>query len=273
MEDGGITMKKTLQIWMSVIFVLFIFPVVLQYVPKQPTIPAALSIKEPGMIVYASNVLEEDIKPKVQGNVLIYSTHAHEAYEPITKAANGKVAVSHHSENIVKVGARLKENLLAHGLAAEQLDIDIVKIMQQKKIPYHRSYAAIRPYVEKKVNEGSYDLVIDMHRDSLGPSKTTITHDGQRYAKVAFVIGRDHPYYERNLAKAKQLKNEMEKLVPGITREIIIKGGRGVDGKYNQDLNTSIILIEMGGVGNTEAEINQTVSVVGESISAMMIVQ
>ncbi|ARD49541.1 stage II sporulation protein P [Sporosarcina sp. P37] len=263
-------MKKTLQIWMSVIFLLFIFPVVLQFIPKQPTVPGALSIKEPSMIVYASNVLEEDIRPKVEGNVLIYATHSHEAYEPITKAADGKVAVSHHTENILKVGGRLKENLLAHGLSAEQLDIDIVKIMQQKKIPYHKSYAAIRPYVEKRVKEQPYDLIIDLHRDSLGPSKTTITHANTRYAKVAFVIGRDHPYYERNLAKAKQLKNEMEKLVPGITREIIIKGGRGVDGKYNQDLDTSMILVELGGVGNTEAELNQSISIIGESVSAMM---
>lgn len=265
-------MKKTLQIWMSVVFVLFIFPVVLQYVPKQPSIPA-LTLKEPSMMVYASNVLEEDIRPKAEGSVLIYSTHSHEAYEPITKAADGKVSVSHHSENILKAGARLKDNLIVQGLAAEQLDIDIVKIMQQKKIPYHRSYAAIRPYVEKQVAEKDYDLVIDLHRDSLGPSKTTMSHAGTSYAKVAFVIGRDHPYYERNLAKAKQLKNEMEKMIPGITREIIIKGGRGVDGKYNQDLDTSIILIELGGVGNTEAEINQTLSIVGESISSMLAVQ
>lgn len=266
-------MKKTLQIWMSFIFMLFIFPVVLQFLPKQPTNPSTFSLKEPSMIVYASNVLEEDMKPKVEGNVLIYSTHSHEAYEPITKALDGKVAVSHHSENILKVGARLKENLVAHGVSAEQLEMDIVKTMQQKKIPYHRSYAAIRPYVEKKVRDQRYDLVIDLHRDSLGPAKTTITHGGQRYAKVAFVIGREHPYFDKNLTKAKQLKNELEKRVPGITREIIIKGGRGVDGKYNQDLDTSMILVELGGVGNTEIELNHSLSVIGESVSSMLMVQ
>ncbi|WP_246602383.1 stage II sporulation protein P [Sporosarcina aquimarina] len=266
-------MKKTLKIWMSIIFLLFIFPVVLQFLPKQSNIPSTLSLKEPSMIVYASNVLEEDIQPKAEGNVLIYSTHTHEAYEPITKAVDGKVAASHHSENIVKVGGKLKDNLLVNGVTAEQLDIDIVKIMQQKKIPYHRSYAAIRPYVEEKVKSKSYDLVIDLHRDSLGPSRTTITHNNQRYAKVAFVVGRDHPFFEKNLTKAKQLKSEMDKRVPGITREIIVKGGRGVDGKYNQDLDTSMILVELGGVGNNEAELNQTVSIIGESVSALLTVQ
>ncbi|WP_228548397.1 stage II sporulation protein P [Sporosarcina obsidiansis] len=266
-------MKKTLQIWMSIIFLLFIFPVVIQFIPKQPTLQSTLSLKEPSMIVYASNVLEEDIQPKVEGNILIYTTHSHEAYEPITQAVNGKIAASHHSENIMKVGTRLKDNLLVNGLTAEQLDVDIAKIMQQKKIPYHRSYAAIRPYVEEKVRSQSYDLVIDLHRDSVGPSKSTITYENQRYAKVGFVVGREHPYYEKNLSKAKQLKSEMEKRVPGITREIIIKGGRGVDGKYNQDLDTSMILIELGGVGNTEVELNQTVSVIGESVSALLTVQ
>ncbi|WP_240315678.1 stage II sporulation protein P [Sporosarcina sp. PTS2304] len=266
-------MKKTLQIWLSIIFVLFIFPVVLQFLPKQSTHPSPFSLKEPSMIVYASNVLEEDIKPKAEGRVLIYSTHSHEAYEPITKAVHGKVAASHHSENILKVGAKLKDHLLVQGITAEQLELDIVKIMQQKKIPYHRSYGAIRPYVEEKVRNERYDLVIDLHRDSLGPAKTTITHGGQRYAKVAFVIGREHPYYDKNLTKAKQLKNELEKRVPGITREIIIKGGRGVDGKYNQDLDTSMILLELGGVGNTEVELNHSLSVLGESISSLLLVQ
>lgn len=266
-------MKKTLQIWLCIIFLLFIFPVALQFLPKQPTIPSTLSLKEPSMIVYASNVLEEDLQPKVEGNVLVYSTHSHEAYEPIVKAVDGKVAASHHSENILKVGSRLKENLSAQGLAADHLNLDIVKIMQANKVPYHRSYAAIRPYVEKEVREGTYDLVIDLHRDSLGPSKTTITHNGQRYAKVGFVIGREHPYYEKNLAKAKRVKDEMEKRVPGISREIIIKGGRGVDGKYNQDLDTSMILIELGGIGNTEAELNQTISIIGEAVGAMLSVQ
>ncbi|MDV6377960.1 stage II sporulation protein P [Sporosarcina sp. GW1-11] len=266
-------MKKTLQIWMSFIFILFIFPVVLQFLPKQSTNPSTFSLKEPSMIVYASNVLEEDMKPKAEGRVLIYSAHSHEAYEPITKAVNGKVTASHHSENILKMGARLKDNLLVHGITAEQLDIDITKIMQQKKIPYHRSYGAIRPYVEEKVRNQQYDLVIDLHRDSLGPARTTITHGGQRYAKIAFVIGREHPYYDKNLTKAKQLKNELEKRVPGITRDIIIKGGRGVDGKYNQDLDTSMILVELGGVGNTEVELNQSLSVIGESISTLLMVQ
>lgn len=65
----------------------------------------------------------------------------------------------------------------------------------------------------------------------------------------------------------------MDKRVPGITREIIVKGGRGVDGKYNQDLDTSMILVELGGVGNNEAELNQTVSIIGESVSALLTVQ
>lgn len=262
-------MKKTLQLWMSIIFILFIFPVILQAAPKQPTIPAALSLKEPSLIVYASNVNEEDIRPETTGKVLVYSTHSHEAYEPITKAVNGKVAVSHHSENIMKVGKRLAESLVQNGVDAEQLEVDTVKVMQQKRIPYHRSYAAIRPYVAEKMKDGQYDLVIDLHRDSISPSKTTITSGGVRYAKVAFVVGKDHPRYTGNLEKTKRLKAEMERKVPGISRDVIIKGGRGVDGKYNQDLNASMILIELGGIGNTEAEINQTVQVISEAVAAM----
>ena len=66
------------------------------------------------------------------------------------------------------------------------------------------------------------------------------------------------------------MKDEMEKLVPGITRSIIMKGGAGVDGKYNQDLHPSLILIELGGIENTEAELNHTIAVIATAATAVL---
>ena len=84
--------------------------------------------------------------------------------------------------------------------------------------------------------------------------------------KWHFVIGLDHPNYKQNREQsAQRMKDEMEKLVPGITRNIISKGGAGVDGKYNQDLHPSVILIELGGIGNSEDELNRTIVVIAEA--------
>lgn len=265
-------MKKNLQIWTVVILTLFLFPVIIQFIPEESKISNSKIIKENALIVYASNIVEEDIpeeEPEIQaepeqkiGNLLLYFTHSTEAYHPITKNVEGKIAVSNHqTENVVRMGDKLKAQLDMFGVETDTL---------KKAVPYRRAYDDIRPYVKKQISEKNYDLIIDVHRDSVGPEKTTIVHESERYAKVAFVLGTDNPNYKMNEAMTNRMKSEMEKRIPGITRNVIPKGGAGVDGKYNQDLNPNIILLELGGVGNTEDELNRTIAVIAESIKEMM---
>ena len=72
-------------------------------------------------------------------------------------------------------------------------------------------------------------------------------------------------FQAKSKQKAQRIKDEMELLVPGITRNMISKGGAGVDGKYNQDLHPSVILIELGGIGNSEDELNRTIAVIAKA--------
>ena len=67
-------------------------------------------------MVYAANVMEEKPAEITPGKALLYFTHSHEAYEPVTKANDGKVAVSHQSENIMKFGEKLKSQLDFNGV-------------------------------------------------------------------------------------------------------------------------------------------------------------
>lgn len=265
-------MKKNLQIWTVIVLTLFLFPVVIQFIPEESKISNSKIIKENALIVYASNIVAEDESiPEVEveameeeiklGKVLLYNTHSHEAYEPMTKAADGKIAVDHQTENVVKMSDKLKSQLETNGAETEIL----------KKVVQHKhAYSDIRPYVKKQVSENEYDLIIDIHRDSVGPEKTTIIHENQRYAKVAFVLGVDNPYYKKNEAMTNRIKAGMEKRVPGITRNVISKGGAGVDGKYNQDLHPNLILLELGGIGNSEDELNRTIAVISEAILEML---
>ena len=57
--------------------------------------------------------------------------------------------------------------------------------------------------------------------------------------------------YEANLAYATMLSEQLNSIVPGISRGIIKKSGTGVNGVYNQDLATNVLLIEFGGIDNT----------------------
>lgn len=264
-----------MQIWTVIVFALFLFPVIIQFIPEESKISNTKIIKENALIVYASNVVEEEVEPVVPpavsaGKVLLYSTHSHEAYEQMTKAADGKVAVSHHTENIMKMGEKLKNQLTINGLEAEAIEVDIMKEMLKNRIPYSRAYKEIRPHVKKRLAEKEYDLIIDIHRDAVGPEMTTLVHEGQRYAKVAFVVGTDHARYKQNEQLTKQFKLQLEKTIPGITRNVISKGGAGVDGKYNQDLHPKIILIELGGIGNNEEELNRTIGVIAEAVKELV---
>ncbi|QUW22192.1 stage II sporulation protein P [Sporosarcina sp. Marseille-Q4063] len=264
-------MKKTLKIWSSLILFLFLFPVIIQFLPDGETANKPKLINEP-VIVYASNVFEGN-KPEtetVEKKALLYFTHNHEAYKPVTKEKNGKISVSHQSENIVKFGEKLKTQLAFNEIQTDILPIDNMAEVNRRGMTYHQAYKSIRPYVEEKIKEVDYDIIIDMHRDSVDADKTTAVYKGEKYAKVAFVVGLEHPNHKHNRALAQQIKDEMEKLVPGITRSIIPKGGAGVDGKYNQDLHPSIVLIELGGIGNSEAELNRTVAVIASVIATIL---
>ena len=115
-----------------------------------------------------------------------------------------------------------------------------------------------------------YDLVIDFHRDSARKKTTTLTADGVSYAKVAFVVGLEHPMHTWNLTYAEQLSKIMNELVPGISRGIIKKGGERVDGIYNQDLSKEMLLIELGGIDNTEEELTRTIAVLTEATSKLL---
>lgn len=264
-------MKKNLQIWTAIVFVLFLFPVLIQFIPEETKISNSKIIKENALIVYASNIVEEEkveaeaepepeiieVPETTAGKVLLYFTHATEAYQPITKAADGKIMVNHQTENVMKMGDKLKGLLELNGVETDTL---------KKMVPYARAYKDMRPFVKKQLSENEYDLIIDIHRDAVGPEKTTIVHEGERYAKVAFVLGLDNPSYKKNEVMTNRLKAEMEKRIPGITRDVIPKSGAGVDGKYNQDLHPNLLLLELGGIGNSEDELNRTTAVISEAI-------
>lgn len=271
-EDGGMYMKKKLQIWGAFFLFLFLFPIIFQAIPAESKAKSTKLVKEAATLVYAANITEEELKKERGQRALLYFTHSHEAYEPVVEARAGTVAVSHQhqTENIMKVGEKLQKQMEFQGVATDLLTYDNITEMSKQGVPYHRAYKAIRSHIESKMKESNYQLIIDLHRDSLGPGKTTLQYNGESYAKVAFVIGMEHPQYEKNKQHALLLKAEMERLVPGITRDIVLKHGAGVDGKYNQDLHPGLLVLELGGVGNTEDELNRTIPIIAEAAAAML---
>ena len=135
----------------------------------------------------------------------------------------------------------------------------VKNILDKNNWNYAASYKASRLLIEKaKMNNPSLEYFIDIHRDSLERDKTTITIDGKEYAKIIFLLGLENPNYEENNAFIEKINNKVNNYYPGLSKGIYKKEGPGVNGIYNQDFSTKLILLEIGGYENTTSEVLNT---------------
>ena len=200
--------------------------------------------------------------------VFIYHTHNTESYTPYLKDLKN-INLAHHSEvNVTRVGQKLGAALESKGIGAVVDTTDINKVLNQKGLKHSKSYQESRTVV-KEAMVGNKDLAyyIDIHRDSRRKDKTTITINGQSYAKVVFVVGGKNAKYGRNLALAKELHYELEKKYPGLSDGVIVNAASGQNGVYNQDLSEQAMLLEVGGVDNTFEESYRTVEAFADVFS------
>ena len=73
--------------------------------------------------------------------------------------------------------------------------------------------------------------------------------------------GLSHDRWEENLALALKLQVQMERLVPGICRNVNLRAQR-----FNHDLSAGTLLVEVGAAGNTRQEALTAVEVLAQAI-------
>lgn len=115
--------------------------------------------------------------------------------------------------------------------------------------------------------EKSIQYLIDIHRDSQPKKITTMNINGKSYARLFFVVGKKNENYDNNLSLAKEIKQKLEEKHPGISRGVFVKTKDDGNGAYNQDLSSSSMLLEFGGVENTKEELNNTIKAFAEVFS------
>ena len=131
------------------------------------------------------------------------------------------------------------------------------------------SYDISRSFVQNIMEkESDIKYYIDIHRDSVNDTKVTINN--KPYAKILFVLGLDNPYYIKNKTILLQMNEYLNTNYPGISKGIYEKRGVGVDGKYNQDLSSNVLLIEIGGVNNNIEEVNNSTEIISLMIYHML---
>ncbi len=188
--------------------------------------------------------------------VYLYFSHNTESYLPYLKGVTNPNHAYHSQLNVTKIGDKLKESLEARGIGTNLDKTDIYGNLIKKDLDFDYSYQEARPVVQAAI-AGNRDLqyFIDIHRDAKRKEHTTLNLNGKKYAKLAFVVGAEHANYEKNLKLAKEMHSLLNKKYPGISRAVIEKGGKGTNGKFNQDLSENAMLIEFGGVDNTFEEL------------------
>lgn len=202
--------------------------------------------------------------------VLILHSHATESYEKepgYTETSPYRTLDTDY--NMVSVGARVAQILEAGG----------IRVIHDRTLhdypSYNSAYGNARQAVSEALSENpTICLVLDLHRDAAeddqGRQKApSVMLDGTSSAKLMLVMGSDKgslsfPNWEKNLALAVKLQAQLEQTHPGLCRPIKL-----VTNRYNQDLNTGALLVEVGTAGNTHAEALAAAEHLAEGILAL----
>jgi len=209
-------------------------------------------------------------KDSEEPQVLIMHTHTTESYDRFDAGFYDRdypYRQTDESLNMVAVGKVLAETLCKNG-------INTIQATECHDYPnynnsYSRSAVTVQQYLDMYP---SIKVVLDIHRDGLETAdgeriKPTAVIEGRKAAQIMIVSGADDgtmdmPNFRENLKLASRLQSGIEGMYPGLTRPLLFDYRR-----YNQDLTTGSLLIEVGSHGNTLAEALYTAELLGNAIA------
>lgn len=224
-----------------------------------------LSIMQQGMNI----VLEDTPEPQV----LIVHTHATESFEPFDSEiydTRNSWRSTDNTKNMVAVGNAIEKQLKDAG-------IGVIHDTTKHDYPsyngsYERSAATVNSYLEK---HPTIKIVLDIHRDGIQRENDVIVKpvteiNGKKAAQLMIITGCDDgtmnvPEWRENLRFAASLQNAIEEDYPHLTRPIFF-----CYRKYNMDLTTGSLLLEVGANGNTLDEAVYTGELVGKSLARLL---
>lgn len=211
-----------------------------------------------------SNLKKENIK-KIEVNkqetnnkeplVYFYNTHQTEEY---------KSNVYNITPTVVTVSEMLKEELRNKNIYSIVEEGSIKKGLDKYDYDYSYSYRISLEYLkQKKEKFPSLKYYFDMHRDSIKGENSRVTIEDKTYAKLMFLVGKNHKNYKENVENIKVMENYLKKHYPNLLRETYYQPLYS----YNQEYDSNMFLVELGGVDNTLEEIYNTSVALGEAIS------
>lgn len=206
-------------------------------------------------------IISEESKPIVY----IFNTHQQEEY------ANENNLEYNTSPTVMTASYMLQEKLKAKGITSIVEESNVTELLRINNWNYASSYKITKMLMQQaKVDNPSLIYFIDLHRDSVARDKTTITIGDKTYAKVLFLLGLENPNYLESKNVISKMNEIINTKYPGLSKGIYEKGGKGVNGVYNQDFSSRCVLIEVGGVDNNIIEVNNTIDAIAEMLTIYM---
>lgn len=210
------------------------------------------------------------VKQTETPQVLIYHTHATEAYTPSgtdTYQPSGEYRTRDKNQNVVRVGTELAKTLKARGIGV----LHITDIFDDPAYngSYGRSLSAAQKALKKYPD---IKVTIDLHRDAIltkdGKQLRLATAiGGQETAQLMLVVGTDasgleHPNWRDNMNFAINLQADANGAYPGLMRDVNLRAQR-----FNTHLRSGSLLLECGSSGNTLQEAIRSVQMFGEVLA------
>ena len=203
--------------------------------------------------------------------VLIVHTHTSEAYTPEPGweyESSDPLRTGDAEHSVVRLGTRVAELLNAHGI--ETLHDTALNDYPSYNGAYERMRQTIEGYLAQYP---SIEMVLDLHRDAANdpagmPVAFTAEVDGARCAQLMLVVGTDeggltHPGWKENLANALKLQALLNRIAPGLCRDIDLRTER-----FNQHETPGSLLVEFGCTGNTLAEALRSADYLAQALCA-----
>lgn len=207
-----------------------------------------------------SYYIEDPNKVDIDNPVIyIYNSHQLENY------SNDSLEIYGITPNVLMAGYLLKEKLNQRGISTIVEDTNLTEFLELNNWDYSNAYKASRIFMLDKQNTySSLKYYIDIHRDSINKELSTVSINNKDYARILFVVGLEHKDYQKNLDLANELNSLFNKKYSGLSRGVLTKKGENVNGIYNQDLSSGVMLIEVGGVDNNIDEVLNTVNAIAD---------
>ncbi len=222
--------------------------------------------------------IEKNIKIKIDKDnspqVLIVHTHATESFMQEDRDYYTTTDVSRstdNTKNMVAVGERIAAELTAAGIGV--LHDKTLHDYPSYTGSYTQSAKTIKSYLNK---HPTIKVVLDVHRDAIGGGgadkvKVVKEIDGKNAAQVMLVMGSqtgtvtNFPNWKSNLCLAMRFHQTIETMYPGLARPILL-----MSKKYNEQLTTGSMLLEIGTDANTMDEALYSGTLTGKALAQLL---